>query len=309
MKKAKPFLKWAGGKTQLLDQFENFYPLELYTGKLNKYIEPFVGGGAVFFHIIQKFNFEYAYISDINKDLVLAYRCIQKKPAELINYLEIYQKEHNKRDRLEQKKFFLEIRQKYNQEKENINYKLLSKKEIERIAQLIYINKVCFNGLFRLNSKGDFNVSFGDCKKPKIVDSENIYLVSKCLNNTEIKIASYEKCFKLADPKTFIYFDPPYKPLSKTSNFTTYGGKEFKDNEQIKLSSFFNKLDKIKKSKLMLSNSDPKNENPTDTFFDTTYENFFVNKVFANRIINSNSEKRGKITEVLITNYNPKEFY
>lgn len=309
MKKAKPFLKWAGGKTQLLEQFESFYPLELHTGKLTKYIEPFVGGGAVFFHIIQKFNFEYAYISDINKDLVLAYRCIQKKPAELLSYLEIYQKEHIKRDKHEQKDFFLEIRQKYNQEKENINYKLLSKKEIERIAQLIYINKVCFNGLFRLNSKGDFNVSFGDCKKPKIVDRENIYLVSKCLNNTEIKIASYEECFNLADKKTFIYFDPPYKPISKTSNFTTYGGKEFKDNEQIKLSEFFNKLDKIKKSKLMLSNSDPKNENPTDTFFDTTYERFFVNKVFANRIINSNSEKRGKITEVLITNYNPKGFY
>lgn len=309
MKKAKPFLKWAGGKTQLLEQFENFYPPELHTDKITKYIEPFVGGGAVFFHIIQKFNFEYAYISDINKDLVLAYRCIQKKPEELLNYLEIYQKEHDKRDRAEQKDFFIEIRQKYNQEKENINYKLLSKKEIERIAQLIYINKVCFNGLFRLNSKGDFNVSFGDYKKPKIIDRENIYLVSKCLNNTEIKIASYEECFNLADKKTFIYFDPPYKPISKTSNFTTYGGKEFKDNEQIKLSAFFNKLDKIKKSKLMLSNSDPKNENPTDMFFDTTYESFFVNKVFANRIINSNSEKRGKITEVLITNYKPKEFY
>lgn len=274
--------------------------------KLINILNHLLAEGRFFFHIIQKFNFEYVYISDINPDLILTYTVIQKEPEELINLLEFYQNEHSKRIKNEQKDFFLEIRSKYNDEKRNINYQLFSKKWIERASKLIYLNKTCFNGLFRLNLKGGFNVPFGNYKKPKIFDADNIMLVSKYLNKTEIKIAGYENCFEISDKKTFIYFDPPYRPISKTSSFTTYAGNEFKDNEQIKLAKFFTKLDKIKKSKLMLSNSDPKNENPDDLFFESLYENYFIHRVLANRMINSNSEKRGQITEVLITNYKPK---
>lgn len=247
MKTVRPFLKWVGGKTQLLNQFERFYPNGLKTGRINKYIEPFVGGGAVFFHIMDTFDIEYAYISDVNKDLILAYKVIQKEPFELIQRLENYQKEHDKREKAEQKTFFMEVRKKYNFYKKAIDYETVSKLGIERTAELIYINKVCFNGLFRVNSKGDFNAPFGDYKSPNIFDSNNIEMVSKCLNKTEIKIASYEECFDLIDKKTFVYFDPPYRPISRTANFTTYSGCEFKENEQVKLFEFFNKLHTEKK--------------------------------------------------------------
>lgn len=306
--KAKPFLKWAGGKSQLLQQFENYYPNDLISGKINKYIEPFIGGGAVFFDIVQRFNIDFSYISDVNKDLIIAYKTIQKTPEELINLLEEYQKENLEKNPEERKEFFLETRKKYNFERSEINYDLFSNKSIERTAKLIFLNRTCFNGLFRMNSKGEFNVPFGDYKNPRIVDGDNIKLISSLLKNTKIKNANYDECFNYVDNKTFVYFDPPYRPISKTSNFTTYAGFEFKEEEQIKLYDFFHKLDKDKHAKLMLSNSDPKNENKDDDFFDHLYKKFKVNRVFANRMINSNSEKRGKVTEVLITNYDePKE--
>jgi len=304
--KAKPFLKWAGGKGQLLQQFENFYPNELKSGKIKKYIEPFIGGGAVFFEIIEKFNFEYTYISDINKDLILAYKTIQKSPKDLICCLENFQANYYEKDTPKRKEFFYETRSKYNLEKDLINYEIFSNEWIERTAKLIFLNRTCFNGLFRLNSKGEFNVPFGDYKKPRILDSENLKEISKILQKTEIKNADYKKCLSKVDEKTFVYFDPPYRPISKTSSFTTYAGLGFTDKEQIKLANFFKKLDKEKNAKLMLSNSDPKNENIEDNFFDDLYKKFFINRVLASRIINSKVAKRGQIKELLITNYKTK---
>jgi len=301
--KAKPFLKWAGGKSQLLQQFENFYPKELKSKKINRYIEPFIGGGAVFFEVVQRFKFEHLYISDINKDLILAYKTIKRASNDLIYCLEEYQANYYEKDLAKRKEFFYEIRNEYNLEKDLINYKNYSKNWVERTAKLIFLNRTCFNGLFRLNSSGQFNVPFGDYKKPRILDEAN----SNVLQRTEIKNADYQKCFDKITQKTFLYFDPPYRPISKTSSFTTYNGSNFADDEQIKLAEFLKKLTTEKHAKFMLSNSDPKNENLEDNFFDDLYKDFFINRVSATRIINSKAEKRGQINELLLTNYRTKQ--
>lgn len=301
--KAKPFLKWAGGKNQLLGQFENYYPSELRKGKIERYIEPFIGGGAVFFEIMQKYNIRCSYISDVNKDLILTYQVIQQKPDRLLEFLEHYQKEYNHTAEEKRSALFFSMRQHFNAQQFEINYKGFSENWIPRAAQLIFLNKTCFNGLFRLNAKGEFNVPFGNYKKPTIVDYCNILLVSKILQNTEILIADYKHCFERVDEKTFIYFDPPYRPISKTANFTNYTGVMFTEREQVELADFFKILDSKKHAKLMLSNSDPKNENPSDDFFEKIYNGYNLYRIYANRMINCNADKRGQIKELVITNY------
>lgn len=301
--KAKPFLKWAGGKTQLLSQFDKFYPIELKQHKINKYVEPFVGSGAVFFDVVQKFTIKKAFISDINQDLILAYRVIQKKPDVLLEFLEKYQNRYNTCPMDNRKDLFLEVRKQFNAQRTKISYQRFSKREIQRAAQLIFLNKTCFNGLFRLNLKKEFNVPFGNYKKPKIWDVDNIQAVSKILQHTEIQCANYQASFDKADENTFIYFDPPYRPLSQTARFTSYTDSPFTDIEQTQLAAFFQKLAEEKPAKLMLSNSDPKNQNPNDHFFENLYRDYYIHRVRANRMINSNAQKRGPINELLITNY------
>lgn len=301
--KAKPFLKWAGGKSQLLYQFDKYYPGDLSGGMIENYIEPFVGGGAVFFDIVQRFNIQFSYIYDINKDLILTYQAIQRRPDSLLEVLEQYQSNYDHADEQNRKKLFLSVRKNFNDQRFEINHTGFAENWIPRAAQFIFLNKTCFNGLFRLNSKGEFNVPFGRYKKPNIWDKNNILAVSELLQNTRIELSSYENCFDLANEKTFIYFDPPYRPISRTASFTTYIGFEFTDIEQIRLSQFFRKLDTQKYSKIMLSNSDPTNENPNDDFFEKLYAGYQLHRVYANRMINCNAEKRGKINELLITNY------
>jgi DNA adenine methylase len=301
--KAKPFLKWAGGKNQLLEQFENYYPTELRKGKIEKYVEPFIGGGAVFFEIMQKYNIRSSYISDVNKNLILTYRVIQQHPDILLELLEQYQKEYDSTTEEKRANLFLSMRKHFNAQQFEINYSKFSDNWIRRAALLIFLNKTCFNGLFRLNSKGEFNVPFGKYKKPTILDSCNIMSVSRILQNTEILISDYQNCFDSADEKTFIYFDPPYRPITKTASFTNYTGFEFTDKDQVKLAHFFKKLDNEKHSRLMLSNSDPKNENPDDCFFETIYNGYRLHRVHASRMINCNAAKRGRINELVITNY------
>jgi DNA adenine methylase len=301
--KAKPFLKWAGGKTQLLSQFAPFYPAELKQHQIEKYVEPFVGGGAVFFEIVQKFPIKKAFICDINQDLILVYQIIQKKPNFLLELLEKYQKKYYSCPIDDRKELFLEIRTQFNAQRIKIRYHRFSKAEIQRAAQFIFLNKTCYNGLFRLNLKKEFNVPFGNYKKPKILDIDNIQAVSKILQNTDIQCANYQACFDKADENTFIYFDPPYRPLSQTARFTSYTDNPFTDKEQTQLAAFFQKLAEQKSAKLMLSNSDPKNQNPNDRFFDDLYRGYYIHRVRANRMINSNAQKRGAISELLITNY------
>ena len=296
-------MKWAGGKRQLLCQFEKYYPDDLSGGIIEKYIEPFVGGGAVFFEIIQKYSIKYSHINDINRDLIITYHVIKKKPDFLLETLQKYQSDYNNADEQDRKNIFFSVRNNFNVNRLEIDDSIFSENWIKRAAQFIFLNKTCFNGLFRLNSNGEFNVPFGGYKNPNIFDKDNILAVSEVLQDTRIEISNYDNCFDFANEKTFVYFDPPYRPISRTASFTTYTGFEFNDIEQIKLSQFFKKIDTQKRSKLMLSNSDIKNYNKSDDFFEKLYFGYKFHLVYARRTINCNSEKRGKINELVITNY------
>jgi len=300
---AKPFLKWAGGKSQLLKQFEGFYPNELKSGKINKYFEPFLGGGAVFFKVAQKFNIEEAYLTDINHELVIGYNVIKKNPNLLIEFLDNYSRHYYHLSMDERKIYFYEIRDHYNLSRFDINYDRFSENWIPRTAQMIFLNKTCFNGLFRVNKSGGFNVPFGKYKNPKILDEENIYALSNVLQIAEINHGEFYSTEQFIDENSFVYFDPPYRPISKTASFTSYAKNGFNDENQIQLGKYFSKLDIDKNAKIMLSNSDPTNENPNDHFFDEIFKKYNRNKVFANRMINCNGNNRGRITELLITNY------
>lgn len=300
---AKPFLKWAGGKSQLLSQFENFYPTELKQGKVERYIEPFMGGGAVFFEVAQKYPIASAYLSDVNPELILAYKVIQKYPHKLIEELQKISRHYQDLTEEERREFYYDIRQQYNLQKSHINFQHYSSAWISRVAMLIFLNRTCFNGLFRLNSKGLFNVPNGRYKNPRILDEENLVAISQLLEVAEIQIGDFERCEKAIIPNSFIYFDPPYRPLSKTSSFTSYSTFDFDDRQQARLANFFRYLDSKYEVKMMLSNSDPKNENPQDDFFEDLYKGFNLHRVSASRMINSKAQGRGKIGELVITNY------
>lgn len=299
---AKPFLKWAGGKSQLLSQIRAFLPKEIEEKKINKYIEPFVGSGAVFIDLAQFCNFEEIFILDINKELIIAYQTIQKSVEPLIEYLLEMQITYLALALENRAKFFYQVRESFNSQKKQINFHDFNEQWIERTAQLIFLNRTCFNGLFRVNSQGNFNVPVGRYKNPLICHSENLIAISKILQNTKIHQGNYTKCQEWVDAQTFVYFDPPYRPLSRTAYFTSYSKDNFDDNEQLKLRDFYKLLDR-KQAKLMLSNSDPKNEDANDSFFDDAYQGYRIERVKAIRSINSNAEKRGQINELLIMNY------
>jgi DNA adenine methylase len=300
---AKPFLKWAGGKTQLIETINTFLPPAIKNGALTKYIEPFIGGGALFFHIAQNHScFEEFYISDANIELIIAYETIKADVDALIEQLEKHEHKFHKMDAEEQKEYFYKIRKQFNSQRQKIISAEFSDKWIKRTAQLIFLNRTCFNGLFRVNSKGEFNVPIGSYKQPTICFKDNLLAINKILQKTTILHGDYSQVEPYVDSKTFVYFDPPYRPLNKTSSFNTYYHDNFDDTQQFRLAKFFRKLDK-KRTFLMLSNSDPQNINSQDSFFEDMYKGFPINKVQANRMINSNSQRRGKISELLITNY------
>ena len=293
---AKPFLKWAGGKGQLLNKFEEMYPQELINGEIDTYIEPFVGGGAVLFDILQKYKVKKAVIVDLNKELVNCYRCIKADVKELIKHLKTLQSEFLSLSDEKRKGYFLKVRNRYNKIHLNGKY------DFEKAADFIFLNKTCFNGLYRVNSKGEFNVPFGKYKNPLICDSENLTLLSKLLQNVEIRFGDYSICEEYVEVKTFIYFDPPYRPLIENSSFVGYDKSGFNDNNQKELAEFVKKLDK-QNCLVMLSNSDPKNTNPNDNFFDELYKGFDIDRIFAKRMINCQADKRGDITEIVVRNY------
>ncbi|MEQ8226376.1 MAG: Dam family site-specific DNA-(adenine-N6)-methyltransferase, partial [Candidatus Eremiobacterota bacterium] len=220
--RAKPFLKWAGGKSQLLLQFDNYFPAELKEGTIDSYFEPFLGGGAVFFYIAQKYNFKQAFLYDINKELILAYKVVQKEVDKLIEVLYSYDKKYKTLNEDDRKLFYYEIRNDYNLKEHKINYKKYSSSWIERGAQIIFLNRTCYNGLFRVNRQGGFNVPFGRYKNPKIVDEENLKKVSCLLKKARIESADFCKIKRNISENSFVYFDPPYKPISNTANFTSY---------------------------------------------------------------------------------------
>ncbi len=301
---ARPFLKWAGGKRQLLNEFEDFFPEDLKKGKIENYIEPFIGSGAVFFHIASKYEVKNYFISDINADLILAYKVIKQDVESLIELLKEYQADYHSMDKNSQKMRYYEIRNKYNEKLRGFDYNTSSSDWVERSAQIIFLNRTCFNGLFRVNSKGEFNVPIGNYNNPTICDEENLFSVKELLQNTTIEWGDYTVCKKYVNENTFIYFDPPYLPISETSHFTAYSKESFGRKEQEELAKFYHELHKTG-AKLMLSNSDPTNVNPDETFFNDKYrgDNIYLNKVNASRMINSIKEKRGKIRELIIVNY------
>lgn len=298
----KPFLKWAGGKSQLLKQIQNFYPEELKNGTIQNYYEPFLGGGAVFFHIMSHYQVKNAYLWDINQEVILVYKVVQRKVEKLLEHLEEYQCKYNRLEETKRLAYFLQVRELYNQKRSSITDNL-SADCILRAAQMIFLNKTCFNGLFRVNQKGEFNVPFGKYKKPKILDPDNLTKVSEILRNVELKKTDFGELERIATMENaFVYLDPPYRPLSKTSSFTSYSQTGFDEPAQYRLANTYQLLDK-KGAKLMLSNSNPKNVNPQDDFFEQQYGQFYRHSVSANRMINSVATKRGQITELLITNY------
>lgn len=291
----KPFIKWAGGKSQLLSDIRNEYPLELGS-KINKYAEPFAGGGAVLFDILSKYELGELYIGDINPDLINVYNVIKSSVYELIELLKQYESEYMPMDTEHRKVYYYEKRDRFNElKKQSVEL------NTEKAAIFIFLNKTCFNGLYRVNKKGLFNVPMGAYKNPCICDEENLLNVSSVLSHVNIHCGSYLDSESFIDENTLVYLDPPYRPLTETSSFTSYTEFQFGDEEQIELAKFANRM-KNKNAKVIVSNSDPKNTNENDDFFDNLYSEFSVNRVKATRMINSKSSSRGKISELLIVN-------
>jgi len=295
-KSVKPFLKWAGGKSQLLKEIEKYYPFE--NKLITKYAEPFVGGGAVLFDILSKYNLEEIYISDINNELINTYIIIREYIDELVALLKKYQNEYIPLEKEERKLYYIKKRERFNQVKINGN----KNENIEKAALMIFLNKTCFNGLYRVNKKGLFNVPMGSYKNPLICDEKNLRAVSVKLKKVNIVCCDYKKSAEFIDNHTFVYFDPPYRPLTETASFTAYTENLFNDKEQIELAEFVESMNK-KGAKIVVSNSDPKNSDKEDDFFDKIYSAHKIKRVEATRMINCNSEARGKIKELLISNF------
>lgn len=269
------FVKWAGGKTQLLKQFKPYFPKGL-----SGYVEPFVGSGAVFFYIKKKFNPEKIVISDNNEELINVYLTVQNHLEELLESLKIHQKNHSKN-------YYYKIRA--------VDTSKLT--DVERASRFLYLNKTCFNGLYRVNSKGLFNVPFGKYENPNIVNEETLREANKLLQGVTIKRQSFDESLEDATEGDFVYFDPPYYPLSRTASFTSYTKNPFLDDEQKTLAQVFEKMHQ-KGVKVMLSNSDT-------SFIKGLYNNngYKIETVKARRVINCNASKRGKINEIVVMSY------
>lgn len=288
----KPFIKWAGGKSQLLSEIRKKYP-----DKIEKYCEPFVGGGAVLLDVLENFQPKEVLINDINAELTNLYTQIRDHVEYLIENLADLQGKYWGMDLEERKAFYLEQRDCFNMGIQNKNF---SKEEMA--YRFIFLNKTCFNGLYRVNKKGLFNVPIGSYKKPPICDADNLRHISKLLRNVQISCGDYSKTADFIDRNTFVYIDPPYRPLTSTASFTSYANAEFGDKEQIELGKFIDKISS-NGAKVIASNSDPKNTDEQDNFFDEIYEKFVINRIKATRMINSKGSGRGSVSELLICNY------
>jgi DNA adenine methylase len=264
----RPFLKWVGGKSQLIQQYTHYFPQGFKT-----YYEPFLGGGAIFFHLLPR----QAVLTDVNPALVNVYRCVRDEVETLIKLLEQYQRQHSE-------DYYYQIRS------------TPGSSDVEQAARLIYLNKTCFNGLYRENSKGEFNVPLGRYKNPRVCHPDLLRTTSIALKNIELAVRSFETVLDRAHTaQDFVYFDPPYYPLSATSNFTAYSRSTFNQQDHVRLRDTFVELAQ-RGVKVMLSNSDC-------GFVRDLYEGFPIHTIAASRAINCNATKRGKITEVLITSY------
>ena len=295
MAKAKPFIKWVGGKSQLIDQLDMQLPADFGNWANVTYIEPFVGGGAMLFYMLQRYpNIEHAVINDINPDLVTCYRTVRDNPKQLIESLADIEMAYLALETEDRRKdFFMAVRERYNEK--NLD-------PIENTTKFFFLNRTCFNGLYRVNKKGLFNVPFGKYSNPTICDPETILKDSELLQRVEILNGDFEATFEHAQGNSLFYFDPPYRPLSDTSSFNDYAKESFNDDDQIRLKVYCDRIDKAG-FHFMLSNSDCKGKNENDNFFDVLYGAYPIERVWASRSINSNPNKRGKLTEILVHNY------
>lgn len=273
---AKPFMKWVGGKQQLLTQFEAYFPLDF-----ERYFEPFVGGGAVFFHLWNGGGLpEDVFLLDNNAELINAYRVVRDQLNELICNLLIHQASHNR-------EYYYKIR--------NLDRQQVELSDVERAARTIYLNRTCYNGLYRVNSKGQFNVPMGSYKNPQILYRDVLLSANEALQNVTLEVSDFRDLVEYARPGDFFYFDPPYDPVSKTASFTGYTAKNFQDSDQQDLAALFVQLTS-KGCLCMLSNS-------YTPFILDLYKNFRVEIVHAKRAVNSDAKGRGIIREVVILNY------
>ena len=291
----KPFVKWAGGKGQLVPEIQRRYPPEL--GKsIRKYAEPFVGGGAVLFHILENFDLDAVYIGDTNAELIHTYTVIRDNPEDLITLLTEYQAQFIPLSTENRKTYYYEKRKEFNRLKSG------SILNIELSALFIFLNKTCFNGLYRVNNRGQYNVPMGSYKAPLICDTENIFHISSALENVIIQCSDFQASEAFIDNHTYAYFDPPYRPLTHTANFTSYTENCFDDEEQKRLALYLHRLSRAG-AYITASNSDPHNTNPDDDFFDCLYSSMNIIRIPATRLINSRADARGQINELLICNY------
>ena len=288
--KAKPFVKWVGGKGQLIDQLEALLPADFDQWENVTYIEPFVGGGAMLFHMLQAHpNIKSAIINDINPDLTTCYKVVRENPSKLVLSLKEIQKEYYSLQSEESRKqFYLLMRDEF-------NTKALD--PLRNTTLFFFLNRTCFNGLYRVNRAGLFNVPFGKYETPTICDANTIYADSELLQNVEVLTGDYQQTLSRAEGNTLFYFDPPYRPLNNTSSFNDYAKEAFNDLAQKRLKEF---CDQVEKGgyKFMLSNSDCK-----DMFFDDLYLQYTIARVWAARSVNANPRKRGKLQEILVRNY------
>lgn len=293
----KPILKWAGGKTQLLADISNAYP-DGFGDTINKFVEPFVGGGAVLFDVLSKYQLEEVYISDINAELINMYIMVRDHIDELIEILSVYQQDYIALDTEGRKDYYYNKRDEYNLLIQNGQ----SQEGVESAALFIFLNRTCFNGLYRANKSGLFNVPTGDYANPLICNEANLRAVSEALENVHIICADYSASIDHIDQNTLVYLDPPYRPLKGRDSFTSYTEQDFDDSCQKALAGFIEEVD-AKGAYIILSNSDPKNVDPDDDFFDDLFADYDIQRINAKRRINRNSDHRGYITELLIKNY------
>lgn len=296
-KNLKPILKWAGGKSQLLVEISHAYP-NGFGKTIRRYAEPFVGGGAVLFDILSKYELDDVYISDINAELINMYLVVRDQPDDLITILTGYQIEYLALDNEGRKQYYYDKREEFN----NLILTGESKSGVKSAALFIFLNRTCFNGLYRANANGLFNVPKGDQANPLICNEQNIRAVSAALAKVQIVCGDYSESKAFIDKNTLVYLDPPYRPLKGRDSFISYTETEFDDSCQRALAGFIEEMN-ARGAYIVLSNSDPKNVDFDDDFFDDLYADYDIQRINAKRRINRNSDHRGYITELLIKNY------
>lgn len=298
---AKPIFKWAGGKGKLLPEILRRLPPELKQGRITSYVEPFIGGGAVFFYLAAQYHFDRMLISDANEDLFLAYCVVREDVDALLQHLQHLQGHYAALTAEDQTAFYYETRTAFNAARPNWCYRSFKPEWVVRAAQFFLLNRLCFNGLYRVNSRAEFNVPFGKYRTVSFPSAEGLRAAARVLQRTIVQCGDFAASTDFANERTLVYLDPPYRPITPTSSFTTYARQAFDDADQVRLAAHFRELTR-RGSLVMLSNSDPLTATG-DGFFEELYADFTISRLRAARAINANGAGRGKVSELLITNY------